>query len=77
MGNQYGYTGLTPALALGREAFRKGRRSGMRAKVYDEQSKTKALARFKARYVLVGEVYASEWLYGWHDAAYWRDDLQN
>jgi len=72
MGNQYGYTGLTPALALGREAYRKGLRSGREAKVYDKHKMFAALQRFKVRYGNHAQLVTA-WLDGWHDAKIYRD----
>lgn len=72
MGNQYGFTGLTPALAIRREAYRKGKRSGWRAKVYDDASHDAARARFLAKYWF-GEVLIDAWEEGWRDGGFYRN----
>jgi hypothetical protein len=72
MGNQYGYTGLTPGLALIREAYRKGLRSGRGARNYNQNTFKAAYSRFVDRYGGVQELCDS-WEEGWRDAQMYRD----
>jgi hypothetical protein len=69
---------MIPWLDAVREAYQKGLKSGRQAKVYDDNSRHKALLRFKAKYVddwgIIGGHLIANWGEGWIDAEKRREE---